>query len=270
MTDNPYAAPEADVDTPPQPGTSQQLNDPRSVTVGRGWEWIAGGFRYFAESPLQWILAVLAWFGVIIGLSLLPLINLVVSVITPVMIGGYMIGCNAEDRGERFAVSHAFAGLQQSTTELFIAGALYLLGSVLLGAIAGTLMVVFGGAAALATLAAGAFGGEAIAFSSVAIVLLLTLGLSVPFLMAFYFVPPLIALAGMKPIPAIKLSFTACLRNLLPFLVFGVILLVLGILAIIPLFMGYLVLAPVMVASTYSAYKDIFILENDAPLGPKA
>ncbi len=268
MTDNPYAAPEANVDSPPPVGAEHRLNDPRSVAAGRGWEWIAGGFRYFAANPLQWILAVLAWFAVIIGLSLLPLIQLLVSVITPVMIGGYMLGCDAEDRGEGFEVARAFDGFQQSTTELFIAGALYLLGSLLLGAIGGGLLLVLGGAGALAVAAAGDAAGGAIALGGVAIAVLLTLGLSVPFLMAFYFVPPLIALAKLKPVPAIKLSFVACLRNILPFLVFGVILIVFSLLAIIPLFMGFLVLAPVMIASGYTAYKDIFILEDSAPLGP--
>ncbi|MEL7447925.1 MAG: BPSS1780 family membrane protein [Pseudomonadota bacterium] len=268
MTDNPYAAPEANVDAPPPLGNEHRLNDPRSVPAGRGWEWIAGGFRYFAANPLQWILALLAWFAVLIGLSLLPLINLVTSVITPVMVGGYMMGCDAEDRGEGFEVSRAFSGFQQSTTELFIAGALYLLGTIVLVVIAMVLIFVFGGAGALAVAAGGDAAGGAIALGGIAIAVLLTVGLSVPLLMAFYFVPPLIALAKMKPVPAIKLSFVACLRNILPFLVFGLILMVLSVLAIIPLFMGFLVLAPVMIASVYTAYKDIFLLEDTAPLGP--
>jgi uncharacterized membrane protein len=55
-----------------------------------------------------------------------------------------------------------------------------------------------------------------------------------------------------------KASFVACLRNIVPFLVYGVILFVLAIVASIPFGLGWLVLGPVMAASLYAGYRDIF------------
>jgi uncharacterized membrane protein len=43
-----------------------------------------------------------------------------------------------------------------------------------------------------------------------------------------------------------------------PFLIYGIIMLVLSILATIPLGLGWLVLGPVAVASVYVAYRDIY------------
>ncbi len=55
-----------------------------------------------------------------------------------------------------------------------------------------------------------------------------------------------------------KTSFTACLRNIVPFLVYGVVIMVLSIVAAKPFGLGFLVLGPVVIASIYTAYRDIF------------
>jgi uncharacterized membrane protein len=59
-------------------------------------------------------------------------------------------------------------------------------------------------------------------------------------------------------VAALKESFVGCLRNILPFLVYSIVVLVLGIVASIPLGLGWLVLGPVLIASVYTAYRDIF------------
>ncbi len=45
----------------------------------------------------------------------------------------------------------------------------------------------------------------------------------------------------------------------MPFLVYGVIGLVLAILASIPIMLGWLALGPVFAASVYTSYRDIYI-----------
>ena len=185
-----------------------------------------------------------------------------------------MIGCDAQDRQESFSLKHAFAGFQTNTAQLLALGGLYLAGSLLLGVIALALMLLFGGAGVLSLLATGDMAGAAangdinVALAGVAIAVLIALGLSVPLVMAIYFATPLVALGKMKALDAMKMSFAGCLRNLLPFLVFGVITFLLLIVAAIPVLLGYLVLGPVMIASGYAAYKDIFINREDVSLGP--
>jgi uncharacterized membrane protein len=63
---------------------------------------------------------------------------------------------------------------------------------------------------------------------------------------------------GADPAEAMKNSFVACLKNIIPFLIYSVILLVLAIVASIPVMLGFLVLGPVIVGSLYASYRDIF------------
>jgi uncharacterized membrane protein len=62
----------------------------------------------------------------------------------------------------------------------------------------------------------------------------------------------------MKPVAALKASFFGCLKNLIPFLLYGIVLLVLAMIATIPFGLGWLVLGPVMIASIYRSYRDIY------------
>jgi uncharacterized membrane protein len=69
----------------------------------------------------------------------------------------------------------------------------------------------------------------------------------------------------LKPVAAMRESFFACFRNFIPFLVYGLVVFVLAIVAAIPFGLGYLVLIPVLLASTYVAYRQIFTFETAAP-----
>jgi uncharacterized membrane protein len=84
--------------------------------------------------------------------------------------------------------------------------------------------------------------------------LLIALALLVPVMMAMWFAPTLILFNNMSAVDAMKQSFAASLRNIVPFLIYGVIAFVLNIIAAIPFGLGYLVL----VCSLYMSYKDIF------------
>ena len=57
-----------------------------------------------------------------------------------------------------------------------------------------------------------------------------------------------------------KASFSACLKNIVPFLVYGVMLFILAVVAMIPFGLGMLVLVPVIIASVYAAYRDVFFV----------
>jgi uncharacterized membrane protein len=59
-----------------------------------------------------------------------------------------------------------------------------------------------------------------------------------------------------------KLSFVACLTNMLPFLLYGLIFMVLLIIAIIPFGLGLVLVVPLMMTSLYTSYVDIFSIEN--------
>ena len=89
--------------------------------------------------------------------------------------------------------------------------------------------------------------------------MLVGLALFIPLIMAYWFAPALVMLHDLGVVESMKLSFVACLRNILPFLIYGIIMLLLFVIGSIPIGLGLLVVIPAMLASMYTAYKDIFI-----------
>jgi uncharacterized membrane protein len=90
------------------------------------------------------------------------------------------------------------------------------------------------------------------------LMVLIMLGLLLPVMMAYIFAPALVAIHGVSAVQSMVLSFKGCLRNILPFLVYSIVAMVLGIVAMIPLGLGLLVLMPVMICSLFAAYRQIY------------
>ena len=80
-----------------------------------------------------------------------------------------------------------------------------------------------------------------------------------PLAMAMWFAPALVVFHDMQPVVAMRSSFFASLKNIMPMLIYGLILMVLAIVATIPFGLGWLILLPVLMASSYTAYRDIYI-----------
>ena len=76
-----------------------------------------------------------------------------------------------------------------------------------------------------------------------------------------WFAPALIVLQGVSPFEAMKASFTGCMKNWASGLIYFILIGLLFLLGCIPLFLGLLVVSPIIFASIYTAYRDIFIEE---------
>ncbi len=168
-----------------------------------------------------------------------------------------MLGCRALANGETFDVGYAFAGFKQSTSDLVVLGLLPLVGwiiafiPVILIMGVGAFMAMLGGGGSMPNI--GALG------LTVLLAVLVSLALALPLYMAMWFAPSLVVFNNLKPVDAMKASFMACLKNMVPFLLYGIILLALCVVAAIPFGLGFLVLGPVAIASIYAGYRDIFV-----------
>ncbi|MGH8642125.1 MAG: BPSS1780 family membrane protein [Burkholderiales bacterium] len=230
----------------------------RAVAAGQGWAWITGGFELFKKQPGMWIALVIVLFVILIVLNLLNLLfflgSIAIMLLMPVFVGGLMIACQTQQRGGQLEMGQLFAGFKTQTGNLIVLGALGL-GGVIIVMVPVILIV---GVGAFFGAARGDAAGAAAIGGSFFIAWLLAMGLSVLLYMALWFAPALVALRGVAPVDAIRQSFFGCLKNIVPFLIYGIIMMVLSIVATIPLGLGWLVLGPVSVASVYVAYRDIY------------
>ena len=227
----------------------------RAVGAGQGWTWIAEGFGLFRKAPGIWIALVVILFVILVVLAFIPLLGAVATfLIVPVFVGGLLLGCQALQGGGELEVAHLFAGFKAHTGNLIVLGALAIAGWIVVML---PVVVIVGAGAFLAAIRGDAAGVAALG-GSFMLASLVALALSIPIYMALWFAPALVVLRGMPPIEAIKESFLGCLKNILPFLVYSIVLMVLGIVASIPLGLGWLVLGPTLIASVYVSYRDIY------------
>jgi uncharacterized membrane protein len=255
-----------------RPETLAAVVHPRAVDAGRGAAWWGEGWRLFTPAVGPWILIVVIGFILNLILAFIPILGSIASqLLFPILVGGLMLGCRAIDRGEPLTIGHLFAGFGPRAGSLLIMALIYIAAAIAITIFVVALLFVFFGAAVLSQLwnaQNSVSTGEAVSGLALIILigLLVFLILYLPLVMAIWFAPALIVLHGAEPWTAIKLSFIGSIKNILPFLIYGLVWIALAIVATIPLLLGWLVLGPVTVASVYASYCDIF--EQPAAAGP--
>lgn len=263
---NPYAkaAPERQAQTGDGGATplSQRVFE-GSVTVpaSRGISWITEGYsRHVSKNLGAWIGAILVYFVIMIVLTLIPFIgSIALMLLGPVIVAGFMIGAKEQAEGGDFTVSHLFSAVDQHLGQLMMVALLYLVAAIVMMVIGFAMVALFGlSLYALADPQAATMPGVL----SLLLIVLVMLLLMLPLMAAYWFAPALVALEGLSAFDALKHSFIGCLKNILPMLVYGLLGMVLFFVAAIPLFLGLILLAPVMMASIYVSYKDIFRSEE--------
>lgn len=247
-----------------QPDAGPRLVLPsRQCGAGAGWTWIAQGWKLFTRAPLMWILSILVWFVIAIVANFIPFVGgLAFQVLQPAIVAGFVIACRAIETGGDFELEQLFAGFRIRFGSLLVVGLIVLGFSILI-------LLVFAGFVGFSVLGAIFSGNpQAIAHDIMASALMLLLGalvalaLYVPLAAAFWFAPALVVMHAMGPVEALKQSLFGCLKNFVPFLVWGIVMFVFAILAAIPVGLGYLVWVPLAIASSYAAYRAIYTEEG--------
>jgi uncharacterized membrane protein len=245
---NPYSAPEADLVEPME----NEMTGPTSLPAGNGFSWIGKGWWHFKTSPFAWIGALVVWFIISMVLGFIPVLGSIISIlIGPIIMAGFMYGCAEQDAGGDFSVSHLFSGFSGNVGQLMLVAVFYFIMLVLAVVImAGGVFVLAGGAAALENPEMG--GGAMIGL------LLLGFLLFMPIMMSYIFAPALVMLDEMSAFEAMKYSFSGCIKNILPLIVYFLVAIVLLFVGVIPIGLGLLIVLPMLTAGTYAAYRDIY------------
>jgi hypothetical protein len=240
----------------------------RVVDASHGWRWIAEGILIFRKNPPQWILLISILFIGSRVLFAIPLIGVIAVLIAPNFLAGLAHGAQALAQGKPLRIGYLASGFLKNAAQLITIGGVSLVGQFL------TLMaiVLVGGEALSAiskTMAAGAATPETIeamrtAAPRMMMALIIGLGVSLPLMMAVWFAPLLVFFDDIRPLPALVLSLWACLKNVLPLLIYCLAVLV-PMVIVTPLSiavrqpdLGLWLLAPILVPSIYASYKDLF------------
>jgi len=247
------------------------------VSAGKGWQWIVDGYALFRKSPAMWI-AITLLLGVIWLVSMIiPVLGpLLFNLFSPLLFAGLMSGCRALENGEALEFRHLTAGFSDRAAPLVTIGGVYLIGTIL---VVGIVLVVAGGSMLPSMLSKAGTDIEALRAAMRSMALALSVGAAVylPLIMLIWFAPLLVMFDGMTPVAAMKLSFSACFKNTLPFTVYGLAILGLWVVMSLPAAMGIigalLVIIllvgsiPVMVCSIYASYRDVFIARGAPAAG---
>jgi uncharacterized membrane protein len=228
----------------------------RVVAAGNVFAWLKEGWALFVASPGPWIGLTIVLVVCILGLHIVPVVGmLAANLLTPLLGAGILHACARGADGATPEISDLFAGFKHNASDLLVVGLLYMAAMVIIVLV----VVVIGGGSLAGGLMMSNPIGIGLAFGGIIFTLLLALALSVPLFMALWFAPALVFFNNMSPREALKASFNACLKNSLPFLVYGLIVMVLMFFAALPVCLGFLVLVPVLSGSVYASYRDIFV-----------
>ena len=238
----------------------------RKVPPANAWLWIKQSYWLFKKSPVLWVVLVAIAVTGVLGMAAIPVVGApLVTLLAPLLLAGFMSGCRALEQGEELELAHLFAGFQNNTQQLVTLGGINLVCQFLILGV----MMLTGGAALVGILMEShhvedpAVLAQAIAGAGIALLLGITLFFVLQ--MATQFAPMLVIFNKLPPITALKTSLRACLRNMLPLTMYGAMLLPFAILASMPLMLGWLILLPVLLASMYAAYRDLFPTEVVPP-----
>ena len=242
----------------------------RSVDATFGWRWIAAGMQLFKKNPAQWLFMLGILFVASRLLFMIPFMALLVALLAPHFLAGLAHGAQALEQGKPLRIGYLVSGFLRNAGSLATIGGISLLGQV-----ATFLVIVAVGGDAFSDLAKSMAGGGAAtpegmramqaAAPRMMLAMLAGFVVSLPLMMATWYAPLLVFFDDLKPAAALYMSLLACIKNVLPLMVYGVVLM-------IPLFvftriglalgvvdLGLWMLAPVIVPTIYASYRDLFV-----------
>jgi uncharacterized membrane protein len=247
----------------------------RKVDARHGWQWLVQGLVLFRKDPAHWLMLIALLFIGSRVLLAVPYLGLLVVLITPNFLAGLTHGAQALEQGKPLRLGYLASGFLKNAGHLVTLGGVSLLGHFLML----VAMTTVAGAAlsdVVQTMSTGTITQETVAAMRVAAPRLLLsvcvgLAIAVPVMLAVWFAPMLVFFDDVKPGPAMLMSLWACLRNLMPMLVYAIalmgpllVMMQIGVALTRQPDMGIWLLAPVLVPSLYASYRDLFVQEPAA------
>jgi uncharacterized membrane protein len=235
-----------------------ELPQPRRVPALSANDWMRQGWGQFKRSPLHWALVLLVFVLFYVLVSYLPGGQLLGACLQPLMLGAIMLGCHA---GSREAYGFRVDAMKQAFDDSRL-WPLVKLG--LLGIAVQVLAILPLGLTLVNMMQSGAMAEPGAVSPAQALLLLAVTLPLLPAIMALWFAPALVAVGRLSPIAALRTSLTGCWRNPLGLSLHGLWMVLLLVLVALTYGLALFVAAPVMIASIYASFEDIFDLRRPA------
>jgi uncharacterized membrane protein len=233
----------------------------RDVRSSRGPAWLAGGWMHFRGAPMVWMGLSAGWMLITLALVLVPVIGgVAANLLQPVFFASFAIAARKQLAGEAPEMGDLFLGFKRQLRPLVNLGAILLvaeIGIFFLMSLLGLPGVDDADEVVTVTDYVRSLEGKEW-------ILLVGLALTAVVKGALWFAPALLAFHELSTAHAIRWSLFAALSNLGAMLAYGIALTVVFVAGALPWGLGLLVVIPVMVASTYTGYADVFA-ETAAP-----
>lgn len=230
---------------------------PKKLDLGQGIAWYGCGWDIFKQNATVWVLFGVMFLVINFVMSFIPVIGpLLLALITPLLAAGFLLGADDIKQDKRLEPMTLFQAFSSETirTPLLILGAILLgfgvLSSILMMTVIGTSMMGGG--------AVGAQMGPQAMIQGAGAGFLVFLVVYVLIAMCMFFALPLVTFDNMAPLEAVKASFQAAVTNIVPFLLFLIVYVVLMFIASIPFFLGFILLIPIVFCAMYCAYRGVF------------
>jgi len=272
---NPYQPPQTNVAMPPIPGqVDGLLTVPRRVSLGAPFAWLGEGWRLFKRDMGMWLLIELVFVVLLVAAMLvgffsagLPetvgtiisaVFEIILNALMTMMAAGLVMGIHKSYRGGSLDVGDLFAAFKTHFVPLALIG---LVGGVLSYGLT-ELMALLWQAPAIPSAVSleeqtfvfeGFFAGQNLLLMSVYFLL----SMFISFLT--WYAAPMVAMHNVPVLTAIKLSFQGLLKNILPFLFYNLLSLLLLVLGFVAFLFGLVVVVPWLTCSTYISYRNIFL-----------
>jgi uncharacterized membrane protein len=245
----------------------QLLSEPRAGRAGWGVSWITNALSIFKDNFLLWLGIGVVYLIIAMVTSAIPIINFVFSLISFVFVGGIIKGANAQVTGKELRFDHLFSAFSTHLLPLIVLFVLYMVALI----IAFILIAIVLFAIVYSTGDMGNVNsvvtGEQMGGGSIVAILLVLLFSMIAFFFLFvmvWFAPALIVLHNIAPTEAMKMSVKGCLKNILPLLIFSLLLPLFALLSILfTLGLAILVVVPIGMITYYTSYRDVW---TDQPL----
>ena len=232
----------------------------RDVRSSRGPAWLAGGWMHFRGAPMVWMGLSAGWMLITLALVLVPVIGgVAANLLQPVFFASFAMTARKQLDGEAPEMGDLFLGFRRPLRPLINLGAILLLAEIgifFLMSLLGLPGVGDSDEVVTVTDYVRALEGKEW-------ILLVGLALTALVKGALWFAPALLAFHELSTAHAIRWSLFAALSNVGAMLAYGVALTVVFVAGALPWGLGLLVVIPMMVASTYTGYAEVF--EEKAP-----